>query len=106
MSNPMKRGGDPWSARAPASKKNLKAIVERSYDDECQFGRLLAEIRACGLNEDQYEQLQGSMDLSREAIDAILFSAEVNFELEKRLVTGGSRVRAKVVQYLLELEQE
>jgi len=44
--------------------------------DELQFPRLLAEIRAVGLTDDQYKVLRESMDLTSGDIDELLERAE------------------------------
>jgi hypothetical protein len=44
--------------------------------DTVQFPRLLAEIRAVGLTDEQYADLNESMDLDRDSIDALLERAE------------------------------
>lgn len=45
-----------------------------------QFARLLAEIRAEGLTEDQYDHIGASMDCDRNFIDEVLEQAEDTFE--------------------------
>jgi len=45
-------------------------------DDATQFPRLLMEINACGLSEEQYTDIAASMDLSAEQVDELLDRAE------------------------------
>jgi hypothetical protein len=52
-------------------------------NDYTQFTRLLAEIRASGLSENQYADLKVSMDLDRTDIDKVLERAEVEWEKMK-----------------------
>jgi hypothetical protein len=52
-------------------------------DDNIQFPRLLAEIRAVGLTQFQYDLLHESMDLARDDIDAILERAESKWQAIK-----------------------
>lgn len=49
-------------------------------DDNIQFARLLAEIRAVGLTNKQYRDLMDSMDLTRAQIDELLTRADNAFE--------------------------
>lgn len=49
-------------------------------DNDVQFPRLLAEIRAVGLTDGQVKALETSMDLSVDRIDEILSRAEDVFE--------------------------
>jgi hypothetical protein len=49
-------------------------------NDDIQFPRLLAEIRAIGLKVEQYRQLRQSMDLSVKQIDEILERAELSWQ--------------------------
>lgn len=46
-------------------------------NNNIQFPRMLAELRANGLTSEQYEFLNESMDLDREQVDEILERAEV-----------------------------
>lgn len=46
-------------------------------NDNIQFPRLLAELRAIGLTPEQYEFLNESMDVDREQVDEILERSEV-----------------------------
>lgn len=48
--------------------------------DRLQFPRLLAELRAIGLTDDQYRELEASMDLSRGYIDELLERAETKWQ--------------------------
>ena len=48
--------------------------------DDVQFARLLAEIRAVGLTNEQMEELCISMDLSVREINELLDRAEAAFE--------------------------
>lgn len=52
-------------------------------DDDIQFPRLLAEIRATGLSNSQYKALQASMDLPRARINEIFDRAQAQFEKMK-----------------------
>jgi hypothetical protein len=51
--------------------------------DSVQFPRLLAEINAAGLTDEQYDTLEESMDLDRAQIDELFDRAEGVFEKEK-----------------------
>lgn len=51
--------------------------------DALQFPRLLAEIRAVGLTDEQLAELGASMDLSTEEIDELFERAEKAFEKAK-----------------------
>jgi hypothetical protein len=48
-----------------------------------QFARLLSEISAVGLTDQQYTDLGTSMDLPRERIDELLRRADEEFESSK-----------------------
>lgn len=50
------------------------------HDDAIQFPRLLAEIRAIGLTDEQYQDLATSMDLNQERLDELLERAEIVWE--------------------------
>lgn len=52
--------------------------------NDLQFPRLLAEIRAAGLTNEQYRQLAESMDLEEGAIDLLLERAETEWERIKK----------------------
>lgn len=54
--------------------------------DDVQFPRLLAEIKAAGLTNDQLQLLKASMDLSSEAIQELFDRAEESWE---RIKTRG-----------------
>jgi len=54
-------------------------------DNRVQFARLLSEISAVGLTEQQYTGLSTSMDLPRERIDEVLRRADQEFEDSKLL---------------------
>lgn len=69
---------------ADAAKEDDAAKVWN--DNLVQFPRLLAEIRAVGLTEEQYEDLQTSMDLSKAEIDELLERAETKFEADKAAI--------------------
>lgn len=58
-----------------------------------QFPRLLAEIRAVGLTETQYSDLQASMDLTREEIDLLLERAEDVWQGRKSAVAARQAAR-------------
>ena len=58
-------------------------------NDGIQFTRMLAEIRAVGLTDGQYEGLADSMELDRAEIDALLARAEVEWEAIKERVSQG-----------------
>ena len=49
-------------------------------DNGIQFPRLLAEIWAVGLTDEQYRLLEDSMDLHRKEIDELFERAESRFE--------------------------
>jgi hypothetical protein len=49
-------------------------------DDNVQFPRLLVEINAVGLTEEQYSDLCKSMQCSKEEIVSLLNRAEKTFE--------------------------
>lgn len=52
-----------------------------SFDDDAiQFPRLLAELNACGLTDEQYAFLHDSADLTPEQVDGLLERAEQRFE--------------------------
>lgn len=53
--------------------------------DDIQFPRLLAEIRAIGLDEHQYVQLNEAMDLTVAQIDALFERAEAEWTRLKAL---------------------
>jgi hypothetical protein len=56
-------------------------------NNRVQFARLLAEIRAIGLTDEQYINLMNSMDLlEREYIDELLERAEVEWQKQKAKV--------------------
>lgn len=50
-----------------------------------QFPRLLSELRATGLTRKQYKELQDSMNISRDEIDALLERAEEEWQTIKSL---------------------
>lgn len=52
-------------------------------DKTIQYPRLLAEIRAIGLDKDQYALLSESMDLSQDEIDQVLEWAEDDWQTIK-----------------------
>lgn len=52
--------------------------------DSLQFPRLLAEIRAIGLTQAQYNDLCASMDLTMEDIDELLERAETAWQKIKQ----------------------
>lgn len=58
----------------------IKGYWER---DDVQFPRLLAEIKAAGLNKRQMEELCASMDLTRADIHDLFDRAEETFEAIK-----------------------
>jgi len=55
-------------------------------DDSVQFPRLLAEINACGLSEDQYAAIAESMALTIEQVDELLDRAEAAWDKHLRSV--------------------
>ncbi len=57
--------------------------VEPWLDDRVQFARLLAEIRAAGLNDEQFDLLSESMDLDRERVLELFDRAERAWEKAK-----------------------
>ena len=58
-------------------------------DDSVQFPRLLAEINAIGLSEEQYEELGELMDLEVSEINELFNRAISAFENNKRQILGG-----------------
>lgn len=80
MSTPKRDGFD--GALSPLALKDLTPD-ERWRSDGIQFPRLLAEIHACGLREDQYEAIAESMDLTVEQIDELLDRATEAFDRMK-----------------------
>lgn len=56
---------------------------ENWRNDAIQFPRLLAEVRAVGLTDEQYAGLAESMDLDRDEIDEVLERAEEEWEAIK-----------------------
>lgn len=56
-----------------------------------QFPRLLAEIRAVSLTDDQYRELAASMDLTRDQIDELLERAETRWQGIKAQTGPGRR---------------
>lgn len=55
-------------------------VVDLYAMDSVQFPRLLAEINAMGLDDEQYRWLEESMNLSRREIDGLLARAEIEWE--------------------------
>lgn len=56
-------------------------------NNRVQFARLLAEIRAIGLTDEQYQKLMESMDLLEcEHIDELLERAEIEWQKQKAKV--------------------
>jgi hypothetical protein len=49
-------------------------------ENHIQFPRLLAELRAVGLTDEQYAGLAESMDLDRDSIDELLERAEDSWQ--------------------------
>lgn len=49
-------------------------------NNDIQFPRLLAEIRAIGLSEAQYKELNETMDLEQDEIDILLERAEIEWQ--------------------------
>ena len=66
----------------------LRERAEQAEDlwenDDIQFARLLAEIKAVGLTPEQMDGLSESMDLSKEHIHQLLDRAEEVFEYVKK----------------------
>jgi hypothetical protein len=59
------------------SKIKVSGNPETNWNnDNIQFPRLLAELRAQGLTPEQYEFLNESMDVDRDQVDEILERAE------------------------------
>jgi len=58
-------------------------------DDSVQFPRLLAEINAIGLSEEQYEELGELMDLEASEINELFDRAISVFEYNKKQILGG-----------------
>ena len=52
-------------------------------NDKIQFPRLLAEIRAMGLDDGEYEALGEQMDLTKDEIDELLERAETEWQAHK-----------------------
>ena len=63
--------------------KKIKNLWEKN---NIQFARLLAEIRAIGLNDEQYGWLSVSMNLNYNEIDEILERAETQFQKIKNSI--------------------
>ena len=55
-------------------------------NDYVQFARMLSEIRASGLSDNQYTDLKVSMELDRSDIDKVLERAETEWEKIKSSV--------------------
>ena len=69
--------------------KALEAEAKPKWEkDHLQFPRLLAELRAEGLTEDQYKALRASMDLDVEEIDELLERAETEWQRIKEADRG------------------
>lgn len=73
-------------------------------DKTIQYPRLLAEIRAIGLDKDQYALLSESMDLSQDEIDQVLEWAEDDWQTIKDNLSG-SRLIASAPELLVALKQ-
>ena len=73
-----RRLGAGWTPRQVAD-----AAGDRWYSDFVQFPRLLAELVAVGLKEDQYDALAASMDLDRTDIDELLDRAQAYWDAVK-----------------------
>ena len=80
--DPFQQFYDPTSDCLP-DIGNMKLEVERPdpwENNAIQFSRMLAEIHAVGLTEDQIGELCSSMDLDPEDIEELLERAEEDFE--------------------------
>jgi len=53
--------------------------------NDIQFPRLLSEIRACGLYEDQMDDIACSMDLTMDQVEELFDRAEIAFDNVKAL---------------------
>lgn len=72
-----------------ALEDELEPIDEsgsRWDNNRVQFARLLAELRAVGLTDEQYAALRESMDLARDRIDEVLERAETEWQRLKEQV--------------------
>jgi hypothetical protein len=54
-------------------------------NDNLQFLRLLSELRACGISDEQYKFLTSSADLTPERVDELLDRAETTWEEVKQV---------------------
>lgn len=62
-------------------------MSNKAWDNDLlQFARLLAEIRAIRLSDEQYDDLSKSMGLGVHEIDSLFSRAEEVFEQEKESV--------------------
>lgn len=55
-------------------------MTDKWYDNNIQYPRLLAEIRAIGLTPGQYIDLQEATDCTKEEIDEILERSETDWQ--------------------------
>lgn len=66
------------------AKAQTRAAGTNWDNDKIQFPRLLEEIRAVGLTEEQYKELERSMDLSKDRIDELFERAMTAWEKIKK----------------------